>query len=70
MDEVVVVVALEKGTGFIKTVTSCDKKDAQLYAGYYRRIGYGARVVTYEELAELEEKEKAEMCKKRENSRL
>ena len=31
MDNTVCVVALDKGTGFIKTVTSCDKQDAQKY---------------------------------------
>ena len=57
-DEVVVVVALDKGTGFVKTSTSCDRSDAQHHANYYRRIGYNARVLTYGELEELQEKER------------
>ena len=51
---------LDKGTGFIKTGTSCDRKDASHYAKYYRRIGYNARILTYEELEKLEEQEKVE----------
>lgn len=57
---VVCVIATDKGTGFIKTCTSCDDTDAQRYAKYYRSIGYNARVVTYEELEEIQEKEKQE----------
>lgn len=59
-NEVVFVAALDKGTGFIKTGTSCDRKDADRYAKYYRSIGYNARILTYEELEKLEEQEKAE----------
>ncbi len=55
---VVCVIATDKGTGFIKTCTSCDDTDAQRYAKYYRSIGYNARVVTYEELEEIQEKER------------
>lgn len=55
----VCVVALDKGTGFIKTVTSCDAMDAQKYARYYRAIGYNSRVLTYKELEELQRKEKS-----------
>lgn len=54
----VCVVALDKGTGFIKTTTSCDVEDAQRYAKYYRAIGYNSRVMTYEELDRLQEEEK------------
>ena len=59
-DEVVFVAALDKGTGFIRTGTSCDRKDANHYAKYYRNIGYNARILTYEELEKLEEEEKTE----------
>jgi hypothetical protein len=57
-DNVVAVVALDKGTGFIHTVTSCLMEDSQHYAKYYRSIGYNARVITYEELDRMIEKEK------------
>lgn len=57
-DNVVAVVGFDKGTGFIKAVTSCDKEDSQHYAKYYRSIGYNARVLTYEELAKIQEEEK------------
>lgn len=57
-DEVVCVVALDKGTGFIGTTTSCSREDSQKYAKYYRNIGYNARVVTYEELDRMMEEEK------------
>lgn len=59
---IVCVVALDKGTGFIRTVTSCDDADAQKYAKYYRSIGYNSRVLTYEELEEYQRKEDAERC--------
>lgn len=59
-DEVVFVAALDKGTGFIRTGTSCDRKDANHYAKYYRNIGYNARILTYEELEKLEECERTE----------
>ena len=58
--EVVFVAVLDKGTGFIRTGTSCDRKDANHYAKYYRNIGYNARILTYEELEKLEEEEKTE----------
>lgn len=57
MDNTVCVVALDKGTGFIKTVTSCDKQDAQKYAKHYRNIGYNARVLRYDELEEMQKEE-------------
>ena len=56
MDEVVCVIALNSA-GFIKTCTSCDRSDSQHYARYYRSIGYRSRVVTYEELEKIQEKE-------------
>ena len=56
----VFVAALDKGTGFIRTGTSCDRKDANHYAKYYRNIGYNARILTYEELEKLEERERME----------
>lgn len=59
-NEVVFVAALDKGTGRIKTGTSCDRKDANLYAKYYRSIGYNARIHTYEELEKIEEQERTE----------
>lgn len=55
-DDVVCVVALNSA-GFITTCTSCDASDAQHYAKYYRSVGYHARVVTYEELDEMQKKE-------------
>lgn len=63
-DEVVCVVALDKRTGFIKTCTSCDRGAASNYAKYYRSIGYNARILTYEELDILQEKEKRERMSK------
>lgn len=58
----VAVVTFHKNTGYIGPVTSCDKKDAQRIAKYYRNIGYRAQVMTYEELDaafEAERKERA-----------
>lgn len=60
MDDVIAVVAIDKHTGFIKTVTSCDKEDSQRYAKYYRSIGYNAKVVDYDTLDEMIEKEREE----------
>ncbi len=59
-NNVVCVVATEKHTGFIRTSTSCNIEDSQKYAKYYRSIGYNARVVTYEELDKMQEKEQNE----------
>lgn len=59
-NEVVFVAAMDKGTGYIRTGTSCDRKDANHYAKYYRSIGYNARILTYDELDKLEEQEKLE----------
>lgn len=65
----VCVVALDKGTGFIKTVTSCDKQDAQKYAKHYRNIGYNARVLRYDELEEMQTEElKLRRCNSVENT--
>lgn len=58
-DEVVAVVGFDSAKNS-KAVASCCRKDAQQFAKYYRSIGYHARVVTYEELAALLEKERAE----------
>lgn len=57
-DTVVAVVGLDKLTGFVVTVTSCDAKDAQRYAKYYRSVGYNSRVVDYETLDKMLEEEK------------
>lgn len=59
-NEVVFVAAMDKGTGRIKTGTSCDRKDANHHAKYYRSIGYNARILTYEELDKIEEQERTE----------
>lgn len=59
-DCVVCVVAIDKNTGYIKTTTSCDIEDSQKYAKYYRSIGYNAKVLTYEELEEMQNKESKE----------
>lgn len=59
-NEVVFVAALDKGTGYIRTGTSCDRKDANRYAKYYRSVGYNSRILTYDELEKLEEQEKLE----------
>lgn len=58
VNNVVAVVGFDKGTGFIKAVTSCDIEDSQRYAKYYRGIGYSARVLGYEEFVKVQEKEK------------
>lgn len=57
-DNTVAVVALDKNTGFIQTVTSCCMEDSQHYAKYYRGQGYNARVVDYETLDKMLEEEK------------
>jgi len=56
-DNVVAVVAFGKSDGLIKTVTSCDAQEAQKYAKYYRSVGYNARVMSYDELDEVQRKE-------------
>ena len=57
-DNIVAVVGLDKFTGFIMAVTSCDLEDSQRYAKHYRNVGYNARVVSYEELDRMMEEEK------------
>lgn len=64
MNDVVFVVAMDKGTGYIKTTTSCDKVDAPRYAKYYRSIGYNSRVVDDDGLERMMENEYAERRKK------
>ena len=60
MDNTICVVALDKHTKQIKTCTSCDKADSQKYAKCYRSIGYNAKVVTYEELEAMQNRETEE----------
>lgn len=60
MSDVVAVVAFDKNSKQSKAVTSCDSKDAQTYAKYYRGIGYNARVMDYDELDELIKQENEE----------
>ena len=57
-NNVVAVVGLDKGTGFISAVTSCYVDDSQKFAKYYRSIGYNSRVVSYEELDMMIEEER------------
>ena len=64
MGEVVCVAALDRGTGYIKTCTSCDRDDADHYAKYYRNIGYRARIFSYDELEKYEKKMQEERCGK------
>lgn len=59
-DEIVNVVAFNRGTGYMGTSTSCNREDAPRYAKYYRSIGYNARILTDEELDILQEKEMKE----------
>lgn len=56
-DEDVCVVAFDRGTGYSGTCTSCIREDAPRCAKYYRSIGYNARILTYEKLDILLEKE-------------
>ena len=63
MNNVVAVVAFDKNTKQSKAITSCDKKDAQTYAKYYRKIGYNARVMEYDEVEKLIRQESDEMKK-------
>lgn len=48
IQEPVCVVAIDKGTGYVITCTSCDGKDANKYAKYYRSHGYRSQILTYE----------------------
>ena len=63
MNNVVAVVAFDKNTRKSKAVTSCNKKNAQTYAKYYRRIGYNARVMEYDKVDKLIRRESEEMKK-------
>lgn len=63
MNNVVAVVAFDKNTKQSKAITSCGRNDAQAYAKYYRRIGYNARVMEYDEVDKLIRKESDEMKK-------
>lgn len=58
-NEIVAVVGFDSAN-YSKAVTFCCRKDAQRYAKYYRSIGYHARVMTYDELDSLLDKERAE----------
>ena len=58
-NEIVAVVGFDS-VNYSKAVTSCCRKDAQRYAKYYRAIGYHARVMTYDELDSLLDKERDE----------
>lgn len=58
-NEIVAVVGFDSANSS-KAVTSCYRKDTQRYAKYYRSIGYHARVMTYDELDSLLDKERAE----------
>lgn len=60
MQEQVVVLGLDKYNGYIKATTICDKADSQRYAKYYRSIGYGSKVVTFDELDKIIECEREE----------
>lgn len=58
-NEIVAVVGFDSANSS-KAVTSCYRKDAQRYAKYYRSIGYHARVMIYDELDSLLDKEHTE----------
>lgn len=58
-NEIVAVVGFDSANSS-KAVTSCCRKDAQRYVKYYRSIGYHARVMTYDELDSLLDKEHTE----------
>lgn len=62
-NDVVCVVAIDRNSKQIKTCTSCDRSDSQKYAKYYRNIGYNSKVLTYEELEEMQRKEDEERTK-------
>ena len=54
--------AAENVNGLLDAIADFDhwEKDASRYAKYYRSIGYNARILTYDELDKLEEREKVE----------
>lgn len=62
----VVVVALNRYSGTIRTVTSCAMEDSQTFARYYRGIGYRAKVVDYDTLNKMIEEERNRMYMYRE----
>ena len=64
-NEPVAVIAIDRGTGYIETVTSCDREDAWKYAKHYRSIGYKARIVEYDTLEQLLENERIEKSAQR-----
>lgn len=55
-NETVAVVGFNNA-GYIVAVSSYARKDASSCAKYYRSIGYKARIMSYEELEELQDKE-------------
>lgn len=57
-DDIVAVVALDRYSGAIKTVTSCAVEDSQVFARYYRSIGYRAKVVDYGTFDKMVEEER------------
>lgn len=61
LNEVVAVVAFDKRTRYIRTITSCKRKDANHYARYYRSIGYNARILMDEELEKTQTEEMKEI---------
>ncbi len=65
-DNLVAVVALDRYSGAIRTVTSCATEDSQTFARYYRGIGYRAKVVDYDTLDEMIEEERSRMYLHRE----
>lgn len=64
MSDTVWVVAFDKKTGLSKTVTSCGVGDSTRIAKYYRGIGYNARILTYDQVLDILQKESDERCKR------
>ena len=56
-DNLVVVVALDRYSDAITTVTACDMENSQTFARYYRGIGYRAKVVNYDTLDKMLQEE-------------
>lgn len=65
-DNLVAVVALDRYSDAIRTVTACDTENSQTLARYYRGIGYRAKVVDYDTLDEMIEEERNRMYMHRE----
>lgn len=61
-NETVAVVGLDSA-GHIAAFSSYARKDASSCAKYYRSIGYKARIMSYDELEEFQEKEYRERMK-------